>query len=172
MNGGKKGRLTFTYGAIQFFFWFGYGTALAFASPYLLACGLSNTAIGLISAAACGVTVLLQPALSSYADRAESPSIKTFLMIAACAMAVFGVLLALSYGKSGPLNGLLLGCAILNGQQHGSDLVGCEAASVATLAAIQKINPDIIINSGMNNVALDIMKLKISQLLHPPIEEH
>ena len=31
---------------------------------------------------------------------------------------------------------------------------------------------DIIINSGMNNVALDIMKLKISQLLHPPIEEH
>ena len=113
MNGGKKGRLTFTYGAIQFFFWFAYGTALAFASPYLLACGLSNTAIGLISAAACGVTVLLQPALSSYADRAESPSIKTFLMIAACAMAVFGVLLALSYGKSGPLNGLLLGCAIL-----------------------------------------------------------
>lgn len=37
---------------------------------------------------------------------------------------------------------------VLNGQQHGSDLVGCEAASVATLAAIQKIDPDIIINSG------------------------
>ncbi|MDO4496999.1 MAG: hypothetical protein Q4B58_04075 [Bacteroidales bacterium] len=37
---------------------------------------------------------------------------------------------------------------VLNGQQHGSDLVGCEAASVATLSAIQKINPDIIINSG------------------------
>ena len=28
---------------------------------------------------------------------------------------------------------------VLNGEQHGSDLVGCEAASVATLAAIQKI---------------------------------
>ena len=37
---------------------------------------------------------------------------------------------------------------VLNGQQHGSDLVGCEAASVATLAAIQRLNPDIIINSG------------------------
>lgn len=37
---------------------------------------------------------------------------------------------------------------VLNGQQHGSDLVGCEAASVATLSAIQKIDPDIIINSG------------------------
>ena len=37
---------------------------------------------------------------------------------------------------------------VLNGQQHDSDLVGCEAASVATLAAIQKLNPDLIINSG------------------------
>ena len=37
---------------------------------------------------------------------------------------------------------------VLNGQQHGSDLVGCEAASVATLAAIQQLDPDIIVNSG------------------------
>lgn len=37
---------------------------------------------------------------------------------------------------------------VLNGQQHGSDLVGCEAASVATLSAIQKIGPDLVINSG------------------------
>lgn len=37
---------------------------------------------------------------------------------------------------------------VLNGQQHGSDLVGCEAASVATLAAIQRIQPDLVINSG------------------------
>lgn len=37
---------------------------------------------------------------------------------------------------------------VLNGEQHGSDLVGCEAASVATMAAIQKLQPDLIINSG------------------------
>lgn len=37
---------------------------------------------------------------------------------------------------------------VLNGEQHGSDLVGCEAASVAALAAIQKIQPDLVINSG------------------------
>lgn len=37
---------------------------------------------------------------------------------------------------------------VLNGQQHGSDLVGCEAASVATLSAIQKLSPDLVINSG------------------------
>lgn len=39
-------------------------------------------------------------------------------------------------------------CIVLNGQQHGSDLVGCEAAAVATLSAIQKLSPDLIINSG------------------------
>ena len=37
---------------------------------------------------------------------------------------------------------------VLNGRQHNSDLVGCEAASVATLAAIQRLHPDIIVNSG------------------------
>lgn len=37
---------------------------------------------------------------------------------------------------------------VLNGEQHGSDLVGCEAAAVATVAAIQKIQPDLVINSG------------------------
>lgn len=37
---------------------------------------------------------------------------------------------------------------VLNGQQHGSDLVGCEAACVATMAAIQRLQPDLIINSG------------------------
>ena len=37
---------------------------------------------------------------------------------------------------------------VLNGQQHGSDLVGCEAASMATLAAIERLHPDLVINSG------------------------
>lgn len=37
---------------------------------------------------------------------------------------------------------------VLNGQQHGSDLVGCEAASVATLVAIQRLHPGLVINSG------------------------
>ncbi len=39
-------------------------------------------------------------------------------------------------------------CVVLNGEQHGSDLVGCEAASVATLKAIEMLQPDLVINSG------------------------
>lgn len=48
-------------------------------------------------------------------------------------------------GKDGKVSQLNV---VLNGQQHGSDLVGCEAASVATLAAIQRLQPDLVINSG------------------------
>lgn len=37
---------------------------------------------------------------------------------------------------------------VLNGEQHGSDLIGCEAAAVATMAAIERLQPDIVICSG------------------------
>lgn len=109
----KKGWLTASYGAVQFFFWFVYGTALAYASPYLLDCGLTNTTIGLISAAACALSVLLQPAVAAYADREKSPSIKIILLTAVGGVTVFGLLLAAAYGKGAVQNGLLLGGAIL-----------------------------------------------------------
>lgn len=47
----------------------------------------------------------------------------------------------------GEVNGSRL-CVVLNGAQHNSDLVGCEAVSVATVKAIEAIRPDLIINSG------------------------
>lgn len=34
------------------------------------------------------------------------------------------------------------------GRQHEHDLIGCEAASVATLAAVEKLHPDLVVNSG------------------------
>lgn len=37
---------------------------------------------------------------------------------------------------------------VLNGQQNGSDLVGCEAATVAAMCAIQRLQPDLVVNSG------------------------
>lgn len=47
----------------------------------------------------------------------------------------------------GEVNGMTLD-VVLNGQQQGSDLVGCEAATVATLSAIERLHPDLVINSG------------------------
>ena len=37
---------------------------------------------------------------------------------------------------------------VVNGTQHGSSLIGCEAASITTLKAIEHLHPDLIINSG------------------------
>lgn len=109
----KSKNLTIPYALIQFFFWFVYGAAVNFASVYLLSSGLNNTVIGLISAAACALSVLLQPLLASYADRPHSPSVKALLAGMTAVLLIFGLLLLLSYGKSPVLNGLFLGGAIL-----------------------------------------------------------
>ena len=111
----NKGALKWTasYAAVQFSFWFAYGTALSYASPYLLACGLSNTAIGLINAAACTLSVLIQPSLAAYADREKSPSIKTILFVLLGVMLLFNALLVFTTGKSGAASGILLGIVIL-----------------------------------------------------------
>ena len=37
---------------------------------------------------------------------------------------------------------------VLPGRQHDRDLIGCEAAAMATTLAIERLHPDIIINSG------------------------
>lgn len=37
---------------------------------------------------------------------------------------------------------------VVNGTQHGSSLIGCEAATLATVKAIDRIHPDLVINSG------------------------
>ena len=37
---------------------------------------------------------------------------------------------------------------VVNGTQHGSSLIGCEAATLTTLKAIETLHPDIVINSG------------------------
>ncbi len=37
---------------------------------------------------------------------------------------------------------------VLNGVDHDRDLIGCEAAAVTTMAAIQRLQPDIVISNG------------------------
>ncbi len=68
--------MTIFYAGIQFCFWFLFGTVNNFSSVFLLENGLTNSQIGLTVAAACGLSVFIQPALASYADRENSPSLK------------------------------------------------------------------------------------------------
>ena len=92
--------MTVYYSIIQFIFWFAYGTAVNFSSVYLLECGLSNTAIGIISSAACALSVVLQPLLASYADREKTVSIKTILLFLFTLSGISGLILILS-GENG-----------------------------------------------------------------------
>jgi len=48
---------------------------------------------------------------------------------------------------SGSVNGKEL-YVVHNGRQHDRDLIGCEAAAITTMAAIERLHPDIIICSG------------------------
>ena len=47
--------------------------------------------------------------------------------------------------KGGELGDLWI---VLNGVDHNRDLIGCEAAAVTTQAAIQKLQPDLVISCG------------------------
>ena len=75
-----KKHLSVRYGTIQGCYWMGYAALMGYASVYLLEKGFTNTQIGLLTAVGCIVSAVLQPALASYADRPESPSVRTMLL--------------------------------------------------------------------------------------------
>ncbi len=156
----KEKKYTLTYALVQFFYWFCYGTALSYASPYLLACGMSNTMIGLISATACALSVAAQPPLAAYADRAGSLSVKTLVLLMGAGILALGGGLIFAYGKNAALNGLLLGAAIL--------LVEISLPFVNALAT-ETINGGKPLNfsfaRGAGSVGYAIMSLAIGQLI-------
>ena len=156
----SKRTLTPLYAAVQFFFWFAYGTAVNFASVYLLACGLSNTAIGLISAAACALSVLIQPILAAWADREESPSVKAILLALTAALLAFGGLLILAFGKGAALNGLFLGGAILL-VQIGLPFVN--ALATESLNAGERLNFSLA--RGFGSIGYAVMSVSVGALI-------
>lgn len=158
----KNGALKWTasYAVVQFFFWFAYGTALSYASPYLLACGLSNTAIGLINAAACTLSVLIQPALAAFADREKSPSLKVILTVLLGIMLLFSILLAVSTGKSGTVSGALLGVVIL-ALQLSLPLVN--ALATESMNAGMPLNFGIA--RGFGSIGYAVMSFSMGQLI-------
>ena len=151
---------TASYAAVQFFFWFAYGTALAYASPYLLACGLTNTAIGLINAAACALSILIQPALAAYADLENSPSLKRILAVLLVVMLFFNLLLILTAGKNGAVSGLLLGTVILGIQV---------CLPFVNALATESMNAGVPLNFGIargfGSIGYAVMSVTMGQLI-------
>lgn len=108
----KNQNLTAAYAYIQSFFWMSFAAVMGFTSIYLLAAGFSNTEIGLLMAAAGIISAFLQPALASYADKPESPSLKRIIIILSVILLAASAALILSYQRSTILTGLFYGVCI------------------------------------------------------------
>lgn len=103
--------LTPRYLCIQTAYWMSFAALMGFSSVYLLGVGFSSTQIGLIIAAAGILSAVLQPAIASYADRPESPSLRQLVMAIVGTQLLLAVALLLVKGSM-LLTGLLYGGAI------------------------------------------------------------
>lgn len=103
-----KKHLSVRYGTIQGCYWMGSSALMGYASVYLLEKGFTNTQIGLLTAVGCILSAILQPALASYADRPESPSVRTMLLGTNLVQLVLVILLAVTAGSSSMVGRTLL----------------------------------------------------------------
>lgn len=105
----EKRNLTLNYVAIQIGMWAMYAPLMGYTSVFLLAKGFSNTEVGVISGLGCIISAILQAMVSSYADKENSKTVKTLLvMFAALQMVLAIALLALG-------NNLVLAIGIIFG---------------------------------------------------------
>lgn len=107
-----KSSLTPRYACIQGFFWMSFAAVMGFTSIYLLDAGFTNTQIGLLIAAAGTISAFLQPVLAGYADKPDSPSLKTIVLILTVVLLSSSALLFLLYHRSMLLAGFLFGICI------------------------------------------------------------
>lgn len=114
MNHKNRGEnLTVLYSLLQGAFWMAFAALLGFSSVYLLDAGFSNTQIGLLIAASGVISAVLQPALASYADRPDSPSLKKVVLVIGVMEIVLAFCLLLSHHRSMWMTGLFYGCAVM-----------------------------------------------------------
>ena len=92
----EKNNLTLNYVAVQMGMWMMYAPLMGYTSVFLLAKGFSNTEVGIISGLGCIVSAVLQAAVSGYADKEKSKSVKAILiLLVTMQIGLSGVLLAL-----------------------------------------------------------------------------
>lgn len=75
----SNAKLTALYSSVQGFYWMGYAVIMGFINLYLLESGFSSSTIGVLIAAACLLSALLQPVLAGRADRLGSHALKRIL---------------------------------------------------------------------------------------------
>ena len=112
MNTSRTPDLTVRYSMLPLLYWGAFCAIVSYCSFYLLSIGFPNAVIGIIIAAAGVVSVLLQPLVAGYADRADSISLKYIvLIIIGLQILGFAVLLLLR-GRPALIAGIVYGCEI------------------------------------------------------------
>ena len=108
----EKKNLTLNYVTIQIGMWAMYAPLMGYTSVFLLAKGFSNTKVGIISGLGCIISAVLQAMVSSYADRENSKSVKTLLiMFVGLQIVLAGILFALG-NNFVPAIGIIFGALI------------------------------------------------------------
>lgn len=102
--------MTMRYGLIQFFYWVVFGDAIGFSSVYLLECGFTNAQIGVLTAAACAIALVVQPAVAGYAESPRGPSLKAIAGALSGALALLSLSLLLLHAL--PATGVVY-CALI-----------------------------------------------------------
>lgn len=107
-------KMTTRFSIIEIFFWMALGDVIGFVSIFLLECGFNNAQIGIIVALACGISVILQPIVASYADMPQSLSLKTIILILTGLQIVISPFLTVLYQKNFWATGILY-CILIVG---------------------------------------------------------
>lgn len=108
----EKRNITLKYIVIQVGMWAMYAPLMGYTSVFLLAKGFSNTEVGIISGLGCIISAILQAMVSSYADRENSKSVKTLLIMFA-GLQIFLAVVLLALGSNFVLAiGILFGSLI------------------------------------------------------------
>ena len=108
-----KKNVTLYYGIIMAVYSLGFVVMSAFSSVYLLSVGLSSGEIGILLAAGGVISAVLQPVAGILMDRHPYVSGKTVLAACSILIAVFGIILMLTPGRSTGLTSVLYGVPIM-----------------------------------------------------------
>lgn len=108
-----KKNVTLYYGIIMAVYSLGFVVMSAFSSVYLLSVGLSSGEIGILLAVGGVISAVLQPVVGILMDRHPFVSGKTVLAVCSILIAVFGIMLMLTPGRSAGLTSILYGVPIM-----------------------------------------------------------
>ncbi|MBQ0000694.1 MAG: MFS transporter [Clostridiales bacterium] len=108
----KEQDYTARYSLLPCFYWAAFCSIISYASFYLLSIGYKNSTIGMIIAVAGAFSAILQPVVASYADRADSLSLKNIVLLISGVQIGGYIALALLHQKAFLLTGIIYGVEI------------------------------------------------------------